>query len=150
MKIKTCLECKHFKIETETSSYSEMTPGDEFSMECSFDHWKVDPLSTTEDKFREFMAKAGTCKDFIIHPRVEEIKNNNKKSRRMCHGCNDDFYNGNNDYGIKECWSFESADVTMTRKIPIEMRPPWDSIPLVPRLSCFRKKGYVFFKEGIR
>lgn len=31
------------------------------------------------------------------------------KSAKLCRGCRDDFYNGNNDMGIKECWSLRQA-----------------------------------------
>jgi len=69
------------------------------------------------------------------------------KSKEKCHGCEDDFYNGNNDLGVKECWNFKSAFMKRTRKIPVSMRPPWTSIPLVPRLSCFRQTGFVFWEN---
>jgi len=69
------------------------------------------------------------------------------KSKTLCIGCNDDFYNGKNDLGIEECWCFEDAEIVEKRKVPITMRPPWDGLPLEPRLSCFRQKGYVFIPE---
>jgi len=31
--------------------------------------------------------------------------------KAMCQGCHDDFYNGRNPYGIKECWHFKDAKV---------------------------------------
>lgn len=34
-----------------------------------------------------------------------------KPTRRMCRGCRDDFYNGQNPYNIKECWNFKDAQV---------------------------------------
>jgi len=37
-----------------------------------------------------------------------------KGKKEYCVGCQDNFYNGNNDMGIKECWGFEHAK-TVTR-----------------------------------
>lgn len=34
-----------------------------------------------------------------------------KKSKELCSGCRENFYNGNNQYGIKECWYYKSAEV---------------------------------------
>ena len=38
----------------------------------------------------------------------------NKKDKKYCVGCDENFYNGNNPMGVKECWLFKSAKV-MTR-----------------------------------
>jgi hypothetical protein len=34
-----------------------------------------------------------------------------RKSTALCEGCHDNFYNGNNKLGVKECWSLKSAKV---------------------------------------
>lgn len=34
-----------------------------------------------------------------------------KPEKSQCSGCRDNFYNGNNEYGVQECWSFKSAKV---------------------------------------
>lgn len=34
-----------------------------------------------------------------------------KPRKKMCSGCTDDFYNGRNPYGVKECWMFKDAQV---------------------------------------
>lgn len=62
--------------------------------------------------------------------------------RKYCIGCRDNFYNGNNEYGIKECWCLDDAKVVKKKFVPMDMRPPWD-IPPQKTLSCYRKKGYV-------
>lgn len=31
--------------------------------------------------------------------------------KSMCRGCEDNFYNGNNPLGVKECWAFKKAVV---------------------------------------
>ena len=37
--------------------------------------------------------------------------------KKYCIGCEDNFYNGNNDMGIKECWDFEDAKVVSRYRI---------------------------------
>ena len=34
-----------------------------------------------------------------------------EKSKQLCRGCRDDFYNGNNKLGVAECWMFKKAEV---------------------------------------
>ena len=34
-----------------------------------------------------------------------------KPKKSMCSGCRNNFYNGNNEYGVQECWSFKHAKV---------------------------------------
>jgi hypothetical protein len=34
-----------------------------------------------------------------------------KKDKKYCVGCRENFYNGNNPMGIKECWCYKSARV---------------------------------------
>ena len=31
--------------------------------------------------------------------------------KEMCQGCRNNFYNGNNNLGVEECWSFSTAEV---------------------------------------
>lgn len=66
-----------------------------------------------------------------------------KKSKQMCNGCRNDFYNGNNDLGVSSCWSFDGATVQNKIKIPIHQRPPYHQKP-IKVLSCFHQRGYVF------
>jgi hypothetical protein len=74
-------------------------------------------------------------------------KNNDKMTKqeklKMCVGCKDNFYNGNNDLGIKECWSLSSAKKVLKRRVGIWERPPWTNEP-ESILSCKTEKGYVF------
>lgn len=65
-----------------------------------------------------------------------------KKTKSMCVGCSENFYNGNNSYGVSECWNFKSAKVCKKKFVPMDMRPPW-TMPSETTLSCYRKKGYV-------
>ena len=66
-------------------------------------------------------------------------KNSNLKPRKeksLCLRCRDNFYNGNNSFGIKECWKFRSAKVVKRFMIPVDMRPPYNFDPEWV-LSCY-------------
>jgi hypothetical protein len=65
-----------------------------------------------------------------------------KKTKSMCSGCHENFYNGHNDYGIKECWSFKSARVVKKKLVHKDHVPPWDHAA-VTTLSCYRKPDHV-------
>lgn len=71
-----------------------------------------------------------------------------KKSKDLCIGCTENFYNGNNPYGVKECWCYKSATVCKRKFIPLDMSPPW-KVPAQTTLSCHKKKGYVSVGEEI-
>lgn len=64
---------------------------------------------------------------------------------KMCPDCNDDFYNGNNKMGIKECWGLDSAKLVKRQKIPVNQTPPFTQAP-IPVLNCFSQQGYVFWE----
>ncbi len=65
-----------------------------------------------------------------------------KKNKSMCSGCVDNFYNGNNPYGVDECWSYAKAEVCKKKFVPLDQCPPW-KMPAVTTLSCYKRKGYV-------
>lgn len=69
-----------------------------------------------------------------------------EKSISMCQGCRDDFYNGKNPYGIKQCWSFASATVEPRIVIGVWQRPPYNKKSARPCLSCFKPEGQVAVK----
>jgi len=74
------------------------------------------------------------------------MREGSKTRKEDCAGCEDDFYNGNNNLGVNECWCFESALLTFKQKIPIDERPPHKQKPiLVP--NCYRKRGFVFWSK---
>lgn len=67
--------------------------------------------------------------------------------RNYCTGCNDDFYNGNNQYGIKECWHKKSAKVVWRKEVPIDLRPPYNHIHKRRFYSCYRRRGFAYLEE---
>ena len=67
--------------------------------------------------------------------------------KSKCEGCEDNFYNGNNNLGVKECFHLKSAKMVLKKKISLLQVPPWKQKPIkVP--SCFRQKGYVFWNPN--
>ena len=62
---------------------------------------------------------------------------------KRCQGCRDNFYNGNNDLGVKECWSLNSAEPVTRTRIGIWQAPPYDWRP-EPTLSCHHPEGSVW------
>lgn len=69
--------------------------------------------------------------------------------RSMCAGCRDDFYNGQNPYGIKECWNLKKARIVLKKKVAISQVPPWNQKP-IRVLSCRHESGYVFVEKDAR
>ena len=65
------------------------------------------------------------------------------EKREMCAGCKDNFYNGGNPYGVKECWNLTSATVVSRVQVHIDQVPPWTQEP-VNVLSCYKQNHYVF------
>ena len=72
-----------------------------------------------------------------------------KKDKALCAGCRNDFYNGNNQLGVQECWSFKSAKVCTRYKLH------WWTAPTVPgaftkvtTLSCHHAPGkYAMYEK---
>lgn len=61
------------------------------------------------------------------------------KSKQMCSGCRDDFYNQDRDGG---CWSFEKAKVRLGVQVGTWEPPPYDKSRAREFLSCFNPIGY--------
>ena len=71
------------------------------------------------------------------------------KSIALCSRCRNNFYNGNNDLGVKECWEFRSAKVEKRILIGIDERPPYDSERAAYTLSCHKPKGAVQVRPDV-
>ena len=66
--------------------------------------------------------------------------------KKHCSGCEDNFYNGNNPYGVKECWCLKDATLEKRLLIPVDLAPPYKGIKPVKVPSCFKRKRYVTVK----
>lgn len=65
-----------------------------------------------------------------------------------CVGCRDDFYNGNNDIGVSECWLFKKAELATRYQLsihtPISERRGYRK---VTKPKCYGQNGYVFLDK---
>lgn len=62
---------------------------------------------------------------------------------KHCAGCEQNFYNGFNPYGVKECWSLKSMRLILRKRVHVSQAPPWNQkAEKFPR--CYQVKGYVF------
>ena len=71
-----------------------------------------------------------------------------KKSKQLCSGCRDNFYNGNNPIGVRECWMYKSA--TIKTRYRLSVHTPMDQksgYVKTTGLKCFNEKGYVFLDK---
>lgn len=75
---------------------------------------------------------------------------NMKKDKQYCIGCHDDFYNGNNEMGIPECWGFKSAKVVSRFSIgwwiPQDNK---DNFSKVTTHNCHKEPGRYGYYEKI-
>lgn len=71
-----------------------------------------------------------------------------QEKRKHCVGCEDNFYNGNNPYGVTECWKLASMKLILRKRVPIWQVPPWNQ-PAEKKPSCYRCKGYVWVGKDV-
>lgn len=72
------------------------------------------------------------------------------KDKSLCSGCRENFYNGNNPYGIKECWSFKKSKVV--KRWAIGWWTPMDKSSNFTecwKLSCYKQPGRTAFLEKL-
>ena len=62
-------------------------------------------------------------------------------NKKHCIGCANNFYNGNNNLGIKECWSFKNAKLVWRIPIGNWERPPYINKKKVQIPDCFHERG---------
>lgn len=63
------------------------------------------------------------------------------KSKQMCLGCRNNFYNGRNDLGVKECWCYKDAKIVKRKMVSYSQVPPWNQEP-IKVLDCMQIPGY--------
>lgn len=69
-------------------------------------------------------------------------------NKSRCAGCRNDFYNGNNNLGVKECWSLATAVVILRKAVHINQTPPWNQkAEMYP--SCYEMPQHVFVKPDV-
>lgn len=65
------------------------------------------------------------------------------KSKTLCSGCRNDYYNHNREGG---CWSYQSARVVQLTKVGVWQNPPYKWTPR-DTLSCHSPNGAVWINE---
>lgn len=65
------------------------------------------------------------------------------KSKSMCSGCRNDYYNHNVDGG---CWSYDSARIVSRVEVGIWENPPYAKERAKKVLSCFCPQGKAMLK----
>lgn len=61
---RTCIECTQWNFDTGCSDYSDVTPGESWSMWCQKDHYHIGGLITDQEDLRDALRTAENCKDF--------------------------------------------------------------------------------------
>lgn len=61
---------------------------------------------------------------------------------RHCAGCHNDFYNGHNNLGVKECWSLKDAQLVPRLLIHVDRPPPYREKPQL-RPVCYKAERHV-------
>jgi len=65
------------------------------------------------------------------------------KSKSLCVGCHNDYYNHNGNSHTGECWMFENAKLVKRKCVHIDQRPPWNQNPIWV-FDCYSERGYVY------
>lgn len=71
--------------------------------------------------------------------------------KKHCEGCRNDFYNGRDNVGGRDCWSLKDAKLVMRKEVHINQMPPWNQ-PAKEVPNCYRRSQYVYVavvREGV-
>lgn len=66
-----------------------------------------------------------------------------EKTKAMCRGCHDDFYNRTQPDG---CWSFDKATIVERIKVGVWEPPPYAKSRAAECLSCYHEEGSAMLK----
>ena len=66
---------------------------------------------------------------------------------KRCVGCRENFYNGNNDLGVKECWMLKTARSVERTMVGVWQNPPYVWNPQ-KTLSCHKPEGSVWLDRN--
>lgn len=91
--------------------------------------------------------RCGTWRSGVVG-RGRFAVNKNEKRRKYCSGCHNNFYNGNNEMGITECWFLEKSEVVRKKFVHIDQRPPWNQ-KAEWTLNCHRRDRYISVRPEV-
>lgn len=69
-----------------------------------------------------------------------------KMEKSDCAGCYNNFYNGNNNHGVTECWSFASATLEPRLLIHVDQAPPYNKDDAELHPTCYKRQRFVTVK----
>lgn len=69
-------------------------------------------------------------------------------NKSNCIGCRNNFYNGNNDLGVSECWSLKSAKIITRYQIYSHTPTYKENFIKTRKPSCYHQQG-VFFANSL-
>lgn len=72
-----------------------------------------------------------------------------------CIGCEQDFYNDKNPYGVKQCWSVPTAKIVSVVPLSIDQPSPEDYVrqrvkakQIEKHPHCYQRKRMIYVKKG--
>jgi hypothetical protein len=70
------------------------------------------------------------------------------ETTKHCPGCRNDFYNGNNELGVKRCWSLKDAKLVTRFRLSINTPMSQKSGYVKTRVpDCYHENGFVYLNE---
>jgi len=69
---KMCWWCKSFIFRNNEADWSDVTPGQEFSIDCAASIWSFDTSRDSQEKLGECLSTARTCTHFVPLPGCKE------------------------------------------------------------------------------
>lgn len=71
-----------------------------------------------------------------------------KMNKMHCAGCRNNFYNGNNNLGVSECWSLKTAKLITRYQIYSHVPTYRENFIKVRKPSCYHQQG-VYFTDSL-
>ena len=91
------------------------------------------------DFLNELMRESGERKEAVIKKwgKDKRRKIHNSDKQLFCGGCRQNFYNGNNDIGVSECWSLAKSKL---KKRELYLRVDSCDTEKIVTLNCHMRK----------
>lgn len=61
---RVCANCEWFSVIEANQDWSEVTPGNQFSLSCQKDHWRFDAYDLQPDTMIKIFTAAKQCPDY--------------------------------------------------------------------------------------
>ena len=70
--------------------------------------------------------------------------------KKHCVGCRNNFYNGNNDIGVEECWQLKYAKLKTRYSISWHTPTFQENFTKVRKPSCYHQPGSIHYTDSIK